>query len=94
VGAAQPNEALLRFNLADAPVDLLITDVALPDLGGRELARRMRRAAGGLRVVFMSGHDEQGLLEDGRLEKSAPFLQKPFDRTTLAKTVQEAFDAQ
>ena len=54
--AETPNEALALLAKASAPLDLLLTDVVLPEMSGMHLAQRLTKLQPGLRVVFMSGH--------------------------------------
>jgi CheY-like chemotaxis protein len=73
-------------------IDLLLTDVVMPGIGGAELAMRLRAAAPQLRIVLMSGYAAH-VLADGELERlNAHFLQKPFSMESLAKTVRRVLD--
>jgi two-component system cell cycle sensor histidine kinase/response regulator CckA len=77
----------------DAVVDLLITDVVMPQMGGGELAQRMREARPELRVLFMSGYPDDAVVRQGVIEDGAPFIQKPFTLEALARKVREVLDA-
>ncbi len=82
-------EAALR--VADAQgktVDLLLTDVVLPGMSGRELAERLEGRVDA--VLFMSGYNDEALLDYGRVA----FLQKPFALAEMARSVREVLDAQ
>jgi two-component system cell cycle sensor histidine kinase/response regulator CckA len=72
---------------ATNPVDLLLTDLTMPKLGGRELAEQLRVAHPELKVVYMSGYAEGGILSDGVLPPATAFLSKPFTFTELAEKV-------
>jgi two-component system CheB/CheR fusion protein len=75
-----------------APIDLLLTDVVMPGLGGRELAERMAIFRPAMKVLFMSGHTQDVVLREG-VRKGMPFLQKPFRPTELARRVREVLDS-
>jgi signal transduction histidine kinase len=74
------------------PIHLLLTDVVMPGLSGRELAERLAARHPGLRVLFMSGYTDQVVVEQGMLEARAPFLQKPFSPETLRRKLREVLD--
>jgi two-component system, cell cycle sensor histidine kinase and response regulator CckA len=73
--------------------DLLLTDVVMPKMNGRELARRIRVQAPDLHVVYTSGYAPEAVLDGGRLDPGEYFLQKPFTAADLAAIVSEALDA-
>jgi len=73
-------------------IDLLVSDVMLPGLGGRQLADRVCMIRPGLKVLFMSAHTEDTVLKEG-IRKGTPFLKKPFSGTELARSVREVLDA-
>jgi PAS domain S-box-containing protein len=77
-GGAQAHE-LAR----EAPIDVLLTDMVLPDAAGDELAGRIRSRSPATRVIFMSAHPAETLVERGRLEPDALFLEKPFEMEDL-----------
>jgi PAS domain S-box-containing protein len=79
-------------NLSE-PVDLLLTDVVLPNLTGAELARGMRSRQPNLRVVFVSGYTDHGPGAQHGLPKDQDYLQKPYTLSILARKVREALDA-
>jgi PAS domain S-box-containing protein len=74
------------------PIDLLVTDVVMPGLGGRDLADRLRADRPGLIVLFMSGYGEQDAAARGLVPAGATVLQKPFTPRTLARRVREELD--
>ena len=74
---------------ADLPVDLLISDVMLPDGDGVTLALKLVTRWPSLKVIFMSGYSEDQLMEDAANLEAARFLQKPFAIATLAATIHE-----
>jgi two-component system, cell cycle sensor histidine kinase and response regulator CckA len=76
-----------------APIHVLLTDITMPHLGGRVVAERLACAYPNLAVIFMSGHREESLVEDGSLDPDELFLQKPFSRAKLARAVRAALEA-
>ena len=74
-------------------IDLLLTDVVMPGIGGRILAERLVKARPGLRVVFMSGCTTDDVLRHGVSENTVAFLQKPYSADQLARIVQHTLDA-
>jgi len=68
-------------------IDVVLTDLAMPELGGRELAQRLAAIRPGLPVIFMSGYTDDDLTRRGLLEAGAPYLEKPFSPQDLARMV-------
>jgi PAS domain S-box-containing protein len=89
IEAALPAEALEAVH---PTVDLLVTDVMMPGMNGRELAERLVRERPGLPVIYISGYSPESLFGDGLLDAGTPFLAKPFSREELAARVQEALE--
>jgi PAS domain S-box-containing protein len=75
------------------PFELLLSDIVMPNMGGRELADRLRSAKPGLKVLFMSGYVDDPVILQAVQEAAIPFLEKPFTRDSLAKKVRETLDA-
>jgi two-component system cell cycle sensor histidine kinase/response regulator CckA len=73
-------------------IDLLLTDVTMPVLGGPELARRFRQLCPRAKVLFMSGHAESGIAHQGVLEPGVAFVAKPFTPDQIAKSVRDVLD--
>jgi two-component system CheB/CheR fusion protein len=90
--ARNGREGLALFETHDGPIDLLLTDVVMPELGGRELAEKAAKLRPGLRVLFMSGHTADVVLREG-VQQGTPFLQKPFRPSGLASKVREVLDS-
>jgi two-component system CheB/CheR fusion protein len=74
------------------PIDLLLSDVVMPELGGRELAEGALKLRPGLKVMFMSGHTQDVVLKEG-VQKGTAFLQKPFTPREFALRVRETLDS-
>jgi FixJ family two-component response regulator len=74
-------------------VQLLITDVVMPNMSGPQLAQRLRGIRPGLKVLYLSGYTDDAIVRHGILEGEAPFLQKPFSPDSLAQKVREVLDA-
>ncbi len=90
IAAGSVQEAWTVLTDADRDaIDLLITDIVLPDGTGRELARRAVRDRPGMGIIFCSGYDPDEVAADTSREV---FLPKPFDRETLARTVRAVLD--
>jgi len=90
--AASAAEALLLVEESAQPIDLLLTDVIMPRMNGRELAQRLMRLQPGLRVLFMSGYTDDVVLNNGVLEKGTHFIQKPVMGDSLTRKVREVLD--
>lgn len=74
-------------------IDLLVTDVVMPEVGGRELAERLQRIRPGLKVLFMSGYTDDAVVRHGVQEAEVAFLQKPFSIEALVAKVQQVIEA-
>jgi len=92
--AASPLEALEIAAGYPDRIDLLLTDVMMPELTGRQLADRLSASRPGLNVLYMSGYAEDAIVHHGRLDPDTAFLQKPFSPETLSHTVRAVLDSQ
>ncbi len=74
-------------------IQLLLTDVIMPQMGGKALADWVVRTRPGIRVLFMSGYTDNAITQHGRLDPGIVFLQKPFSPAALAQKVREILDS-
>jgi CheY-like chemotaxis protein len=79
----------LHVTETHAAIDLMVTDLVMPDINGRDLAGMMRSRFPGLRVLFVSGYADEGMLPNGILQSDGAFLKKPFSLNTLTRKVRE-----
>jgi CheY-like chemotaxis protein len=86
-------QALDLLARAQAPVDLVLSDVVMPVLNGRELSERLAADRPEIRVLFMSGYTDDDIIRRGLLRPGVPFLQKPFMPADLSRKVREVLDA-
>jgi two-component system, cell cycle sensor histidine kinase and response regulator CckA len=86
-------EALSICEREARPIELLLTDVVMPQMSGRELAERVASLRPEARVLFMSGYTEDAILRHGILAADVAYLQKPLAPEPLARRVREVLDA-
>ncbi len=75
------------------PINLLVTDLVMPDTNGPKLAETLRAARPGLRVLFMSGYPEGAILHHGMLEPGVAYLAKPFTTEAITRKIREVLEA-
>jgi two-component system cell cycle sensor histidine kinase/response regulator CckA len=91
--AQSPAEALQLAQSYPEPLHLLITDVVMPIMSGRELAEYLIRLHPQLRVLYVSGYTENTIVHHGVLETGVHFLPKPYTPAQLIQKVREALDS-
>jgi two-component system cell cycle sensor histidine kinase/response regulator CckA len=91
---AADSAAALEQAVGAAAIDVVLTDVMMPQMDGRELARRLEQIRPGLNVVYMSGYTAQAIARQGALREGVPFLEKPFTSASLILKLREALGGQ
>ncbi|OQX19845.1 MAG: hypothetical protein BWK76_03315 [Desulfobulbaceae bacterium A2] len=91
--ATTPGEAIRLSREYVGTIHLLVTDVVMPEMNGRDLARHLHTFLPGLRCLFMSGYTANVIAHHGVLDQGVYFLQKPFSSRDLAFKVREVLDA-
>ena len=86
-------EALTVARACTDPIDLLLTDVVMPEMGGRELAQVLRQERPETRVLFTSGYPDSGGMALDVAESRVPYLPKPYTPNELAQKVREVLDS-
>ncbi len=92
IEALTPEDAERLAGNNGAEIHLLLTDVVMPGMSGRELAKRLTGRNPNLRVLYMSGYTYNVIAQDGTLEEGISFLQKPFTPQALTQKVRESLD--
>ncbi|MES2504113.1 MAG: response regulator [Myxococcota bacterium] len=90
--ARNGGEALLICEQEKGHIDLMLTDVIMPNMNGRQLAERLKKIKPDMKVIFMSGYTDNVIAENGVLESGSAFIQKPFSAIKLLKLIRERLD--
>ena len=91
--ARDGEEAVAVATEHQGAIHLLVTDVVMPNMGGRELALELWKSRSDTRVLFMSGYTEDAILHQGLRRATVGFIGKPFRPDFLASKVREMLDA-
>ena len=90
--AAGGKEALAAAEAHEGPIDLLMTDVVMPEMSGRTLTRRLTQRHPGIKVLYMSGYSDEDIAQHGVFEAGIPFIKKPFTPLLLTQKLREVLD--
>src|SRR6266576_3455644 len=91
--ARDGSEALALASRHAGQIDLLVTDVIMPDMNGRVLSQRLTQVRPTIKTLYLSGYTDDAILHHGVLEEGVAFLQKPFSLGALARKVREVIEA-
>ena len=94
LAATTPNEAIRQSKEHAGKIDLLLTDVIMPEMNGRDLAGRLHVNQPWVKCLFMSGYTADIIAHQGVLDEGIHFIQKPFSHAALATKVREALDGE
>ncbi|MFH1155244.1 MAG: transporter substrate-binding domain-containing protein [Pseudomonadota bacterium] len=92
LAAATPGEAVTLAEKHQGVISLLITDVVMPDMNGRDLSEKLKKICPDLKVLFMSGYTADVIARRGILEHGVSFMPKPFSRNDMAEKVRTILD--
>jgi two-component system, cell cycle sensor histidine kinase and response regulator CckA len=92
LAASIPSQAIRMSKESDTKIDLVITDVIMPEMNGTELVERLLANQPGVKYLYMSGYTANIIADQGVLEEGTFFLQKPFSQKELAAKVLEVLD--
>ncbi len=93
IEAANSRDALSAAEMALDPIDLVLTDIVMPGMSGRQLAESLQKRCPGLKVLFMSGYTDDAVVRHGVTAAAAAYLHKPFPPLDLARKVREVLDS-
>ena len=88
--ASDPARAIEAARVHEGAIHLLLTDISMPTMNGRELARRVKELRPEIRVLYMSGYGEDAMAHGGVPEPGALLILKPFSQEALARKLREA----
>lgn len=92
LASRSPTEALRMAQSHPGPIHLLITDVVMPEMNGKDLKGKLAELRSGLKSIFMSGYTANVIAHHGILDKGIDFLQKPFSVQTLLEKIRDVLD--
>jgi CheY-like chemotaxis protein len=91
--AGGADEALQVAGNQPDPIDLLVTDVVMPEMSGKQLVERLLPLRPEMKVLYMSGYTANAIMHRGVLDSGTHLLQKPFSPAMLATKIRELLDA-
>ena len=94
LSAISPSEALVVAKEYPGNIDLLVTDVVMPEMNGRELAGRLALLCPTIKALYMSGYTKNAIAHHGVLDKGIRFIQKPFSRNEFCVKVRDVLDTE
>lgn len=92
IEARNGGEAFMFCEANAKPIELLLTDVVMPNMSGRQLSERLAAFQPKMKTLYMSGYTDDAIVHHGVLEPGTPFLQKPFHPEEMARKVREILD--
>ena len=91
--ANSPAEALSVAEVHQGEIQLLLTDVVMPGMNGRDLAKQVQKMCPEMKTLYMSGYTANVIAHHGVLDEGINFIQKPFARSDLSLRIREALDS-
>jgi DNA-binding NtrC family response regulator len=86
------DEAICLCHAHPGPIDLLLTDVVMPEISGKEVADRLLELRPSIRVLYMSGYTDEAIVQHGVLDANVKFIQKPFTWVGLTRKVRDVLN--
>ncbi|MGM0760985.1 MAG: response regulator [Thermodesulfobacteriota bacterium] len=91
--AADGDQALYKLHEERSQIHLVLTDVVMPQMGGKEMVQELKKIQPQVKILYMSGYTSNSIVHHGVLDQGVAFLQKPFTPNTLASKVREVLDS-
>ena len=92
LAAAKPSEAMRLASEHAGAIELLVTDIIMPEMNGRDLARLVHSQFPHIKCLFMSGYSDEPIVQDSATSEGVNFIQKPWSRQALADRVRDVLD--
>ena len=89
IEASNGKEGLEKCEMDGCTIDLVLTDIEMPEMNGAELAERLRARCTDVRILFMSGYTEDKVMREKLIQPGAPFLEKPFTPAVLLEKTRD-----